>query len=240
MFKSLLLAASILVGATTAMFGQITTTVDWTNVSGDTSFTLFNKNDVALSAGTASVNQDGDLIQLGYFSAASVGHEFSGTFIPLTTTTTIGDSYNLEGVPAGEFGFNSYFVPGTTSYVYDPGVDSGAYTTTSATSISTTNPAADQILAIRFFSTNLGTSGYYNTVTADSWQWQVPTESGATVSINLVTTGAGNLLWQDAANPYITSIAVAVPEPANLALLGGVVIGAMFLRKNREVQKRGI
>jgi hypothetical protein len=231
MIKTLLLGAAIFAGATVAGFGQNTTEVDWTNVLvGTATDTLFNNVDVALSAGTSNTNQTGDLIELGYFSAATPGSEFSGTFIPLTETTAIGDSANPSAGKdaAGDFGFNSYFVSGTTSYVYNPGSDSGEYMTHSAVSISSTTPANDQILAIRFFSTTSGTTGYYNTVTADAWQWQTPTAETPVVSINLV---GSSLLWQDSATPFETGIAV-VPEPATLSLVGGAfAIGAMVWRR---------
>src|SRR6202030_3313366 len=113
---------------------------------------------VALTQGTANVNTDGDLIQLGYFSAGTAGNNFAGTWTPLTgaggLNTSIGDSPDLSGLGNGRIGFTTTFHFSSSQVdVYDAAApDPGHYLTQSSITISS-QPAAGQVLAIRFYDT---------------------------------------------------------------------------------------
>lgn len=213
-----------------------TTTVNWFNNSGTL---LLDINGVALSQGAANTNTDGMLIQLGYFSTGTTASNFSGNWVALTGATsvgetTIGDSNNLTGLGNGVFGFNTFFTLGSSAVnVYDPGIDQGWYVTTSSVPISSVTPPNGQVLAIRFYDTHSGTSGNYNTVSADTWLWQTPTNAGPSVTIDLANS---TLEWQDPNNAFRTSIAAtAVPEPGTVALL---TAAALFLRTAKRVRRR--
>src|SRR5947208_16253143 len=88
---------------------QSTTTVDWTNSSGSA---LKDSQGHALSEGNATTNNDGMLVQLGYFTGATSAKKFSGIWTPITgipgkPKTTIGDTYNHAGASAGILQFNT-------------------------------------------------------------------------------------------------------------------------------------
>src|ERR1700736_2279057 len=163
-----------------AAFAQVANadslTVNWNN---DSSTLLRNAAGTALSQGSAGTNNDGTLIQLGYFSTGTTSSNFSGTWIPITGVTsigktTIGDSADLSGAGNGIFQFNTFFATGTSNVdVYVNGFDSGYYQTHSSATITITTPPNKQVLAIRFFDSNAGT-GMYNTVSSDTWKWVSP------------------------------------------------------------------
>lgn len=214
-----------------------TTSVDWFNNSS----TLFR--DAAgnpLFQGAVNLNNDGALVQLGYFSNATPGDNFAGTWIPLTgfgaaPRTTIGDSPDLTGLGAGRIGFNTVFFFGSNlAEVFDPAFDIGAYQTQSSVSITTTSsggtPPPGQVLAIRFFNTN-GTGGQYNTVSADSWLWAAPTAQTSSVLLNV---GTASLRWEDPANPFLTTI----PEPSTYALLGSATLALFAVSGVRRYRRR--
>src|SRR5438477_10323267 len=103
---------------------QNTTTVNWFN-NGTT--LLLDINGVALSQGTATINTDGMLVQLGYFSTGTDASNFSGMWTPITGFggaghTSIGDSSDLSGSGNGVIAFNTFFTQGSsTVQVYDAG-----------------------------------------------------------------------------------------------------------------------
>jgi hypothetical protein len=199
-----------------------------------------------LSQGVVTANTDGMLIQLGYYSAATAGNNFAGTWIPITgfgsaLHTSIGDTSDLSGAGdgIGDFvaSFGGAFLSTTSVQVY-PGVppNPGTYVTQSSVPITTTQPPNNQIMSIRFYDTTTGTSGNYNAVSANDWLWAVPTTAGggATVSFSLSDAFQGvtaALLFEasGAGNDFRTVIPVPIPEPSTFALLGlgalGVVVG---------------
>lgn len=190
------------------------TTVSWFN-NGST--LLLDSVGAPLSQGVAGTNRDGMLVQLGYFTAGNAANNFAGEFIPLTIGTRIGDSSNLSGAGAGRVQFTTFFSLGSNVVNVFDGSDPGYYTTGSFAAITATTPADGQILAIRFFDTTNGASGFFNTVSADSWAWQSPTPLGETVIIDF---SLSTLEWQDSANPFRTLIAIPEPSTGSLILLG--------------------
>jgi hypothetical protein len=221
-----------------------TTEVDWFN-SGTTLF--LDQNGVALSQGTGNINTDGRLVQLGYFSAGTALNNFAGTWNPLTgatfgqlptspSRTAIGDSSaNLAGGSGnGRIAFTTVFHFGSNlADVYDPAFDTGAYTTQSSATIGLTTPPNGQVLAIRFYNSN-DASGKYNTVSADNWTWQTPTDVGQVVLVNLTTSP---LEWESVFSFGLTGTefrtVLPIPEPSTLAclLLGGAGTLALGARR---------
>lgn len=202
------------------------TTVSWFNNS---STLLRDSANAPLSQGLAGTNQDGALVQLGYFTSGTAANNFAGTFIPLTIGTRIGDSANLSGEGAGRIGFQAFFSSDTNVVnIYDMGLDAGAYATTSFDIITASTPLANQVLAIRFFDTTNGASGFFNTVSADTWLWQSPTPLGATVVIDFANSA---LEWQDTANPFRTLIPIPEPSSAAIVLVSGLLSCAMRRRR---------
>lgn len=209
-----------------------TTTVSWLN-NGST--LLLDSVGAPLSQGVAGTNRDGMLVQLGYFTAGTAANNFAGEFIPLTIGTRIGDSSNLSGAGAGRVQFTTFFSLGSDVVnVFDLS-DPGYYMTGSFATITATTPAQGQILAIRFFDTTNGASGFFNTVSADSWAWQSPSDLGTTVVLDLGAVFANNPLdleWQDAANPFRTLIPIPEPSTGSLVLLGTLL---SFTTRRRRI-----
>ncbi len=248
MFKKLLVPSLLLVVAVQSSFGQgtplSTTSVDWFNSA---TTLLRDLNGVALTQGTANVNTDGDLVQLGYFSAGTAANNFAGNWIPLTGSgatlhTSIGDSPDLSGLGAGRIGFSTTFTFGTNQVkVYDAGnFDTGAYATQSSISITSNggvgSPPTGQVLAIRFFDTTAGTSGHYNTVSNDNWVWASPTEAGGGAILSPINLGQNGITleWEDPANTFRTSLfVVAIPEPSTYAsaMVGFGLLGLAAMRR---------
>src|SRR6202000_1191594 len=115
-----------------------TTEVDWFNNS---STLLRDLNGVALTQGTANLNSDGALVQLGYFSAGTSANNFAGTWIPITGSsatgrTSVGDSGDLSGAGAGTLAFTTVFHFNTSTPIVFEAQGAGEYPTTSAVTIS--------------------------------------------------------------------------------------------------------
>jgi PEP-CTERM motif-containing protein len=228
-----ILALAAFLASAAVGFGQTdTTTVNWFN---DASTLLRNSSGTALSQGNASLNTDGMLVQLGYFSTGTAANNFSGTWTPLTGATapftTIGDSSDLAGSGNGMIQFSTFFHPGTTAVqVYLPVLDPGAYATMSSVTVSLATPPPNQVLAIRFYDT-ANTTGHYNTVSSDTWLWQSPAASPVTVTINLA---ASTLEWESVAQGFSGTefkTVLPIPEPSTYALFGLGAVGMMALRR---------
>jgi hypothetical protein len=225
--KSCLLGG--LVAALSLSVGQTqltpTTTVNWRN-NGETVFR--DSSGIPLSQGNSATNQDGMRIELGYYKSGTFENPFAGNWVPLTLTTSVGDSFNLTGTGNGRINFASFFqLNSDVVQIYVPG-DPGAYLTNSSVPTSSLTPPDGQILAIRFYDTQTGETGLYNAVSSTTWLWATPSDLGSEVDINI---GASALLWEDAANPFLTTI----PEPSTvvLALCGGLLFVHWYSRRRR-------
>ena len=144
----------------------------------------------------------------------------------------MGDSLDLAGVGNGLFAFNAVFsLLQNTVAIYSEEIDPGYYQTSSSIVITSLLPSADQVLAIRFYDSEAG-SGLYNTVSADTWLWKVPSSTPTVVTIDL----ADSLMeWQDPSNPFRTTI--AVPEPTVLSMFGIIVGAGTILRLARGTKR---
>jgi hypothetical protein len=211
----------------------VTTTsraADTSSINADSgSFTL-KKSDgsTLLSAGTAA-DGDGSVLQIGYYSGASISagslvNPFSGTFVPLTGVGSLNTAYNTTSI--GDFvafggGANGTFATGTLLFTV------GSLTTGNSF------PAAGTPLSIKFFDTTTiipGTS-FYNSVSDALWVWRSPATPTDPASPNMSLDTAG-LVWQG--TPFVTSLAVAVPEPSTYAFALVGLLGAAFAKRFRR------
>lgn len=207
-----------------------TTTVTWSN---NAATLLCDSSGMPLSQNVATVNQDGVLVQLGYFSGSSAGGNFAGTWIPLTLGTTIGDSADLLGSGNGRVSFTTFYEDlKNLASIYVIG-DPGHYDTTSSVTITSSQPPNGKVLAIRFFDTHDGLSGNYNSVSADTWLWKTPSDFGESISIDLAVSA---LEWEDSVNPFRT--AIAVPE-SSVCFLAGCGMALIFVYQRRRIARLG-
>ena len=136
------LIGAVFLAAQVSLKSDITVTWD----DGFETFTDFGG--TALSEG-ATGNENGDLVILGFYSEADDSNLFQGTWIPLTSTTSIGDSSDLSDLGDGFFSFTANFDSDDPPADGDAAVyfgESGAYTNSSS--------------AIRSIEVTSGGSGY--------------------------------------------------------------------------------
>lgn len=202
-------------------------------------FLVMNELSANLSGGLPTIDGDGFVLQLGYYSGATAGNNFLGTWVPLTgegsantggaivnsspsltfNQTTIGDRKN-EGGTDGEFYLSVKF-------------DTANANTSSSLPGSTTIP-----LAIRFYNAStIAGATHYNVVSRDTWLWVTPNDPEPfPIDMSLSQTG---LEWestaqgQSVANEFKTTL-VIVPEPSSLALALVGVVGLAVARRRRS------
>ena len=102
-----------------------------------------------LDPGQVDINQDGDLVQLGYFTDSSPENLFNGEWNVLTSNTRIGDSSTLSNQSAGLFQFSTLFEVGTNTVEVFPDWP-GGYVTSSEIVIEQGNPLFGKLIAVRF------------------------------------------------------------------------------------------
>lgn len=157
---------------------------------------LTNRTSSPLSAGTSAPG-DGTLLELGYYSSASVSNPFQGSWTVLATSTTGDDGMNV----AGSFSTKSILGPSS-----DP-------------LLTTTTP-----LAIRFYDgTSVANSTYFNAVsnTSGAWNYIVPTSPSPVISIVIDKTN--DVVFQDGGSGTFRTV-LPIPEPsmATLTMIGGL------------------
>ena len=188
---------------------------------------LFDQNVLLQNALSGGTNAEGNgcVLQLGYYSQATVANNFLGTWIPLTGEGSANTGGNISGSSPGET-YNKTSI----GDVNVNGAGNGTFALSGLTFISgsaTGNnlPTSTTIpLAIRIFNnTTLATSTFYNVVSNDLWLWKDINSEPPPTPINISLNDAG-LEWlsiasgQPSNTAFHTTIA-AVPEPGAGALL---------------------
>lgn len=181
-----------------SLFAASSLQINWS-----TSRELFDLENDRLSVGTTA-DGDGTLLQLGYYSNATLSNPFSGNWITLAVSSM------------GDTGMN---LPGRFS------------TSTTFTEGDFTPPAVGTPLAIRFFDgTSVANSSFYNVASATdgSWNWTQPTDQGAV--LNLTITKADSVFLSGFIDQFTTSL--AVPEPSSI-LSAGLSVALVLCRRTR-------
>jgi hypothetical protein len=135
-----------------------------------------------LSAGVQG-NGDGDLVELGYFSEASTESPFSGTWIPLTQQTKVGDSSSGYGFGNGMFIFTSNFYLNSDQVVVFP-TEPKEYSEDLGFTVTSSTPPTGTPFCIRFYDGPQKGEARYNTVTGNDWLWPA-FPNGSSIPINL-------------------------------------------------------
>ncbi len=175
-------------------------------INWSTDRALSNVRTSPLSAGTAA-DGDGTLLQLGYYSSASLSNPFAGNWVVIATSS-VGDSGVNE---AGWFS-----------------------TTTTLTEGSFIAPAVGTPLSIRFYDGfTAGTSTYFNAVSdpTGAWNWVAPTEPASVLNLNITK---GTSVYQDGVlSAYLTTLRTGVPEPSTPLILAVSSVTIAFRRRRR-------
>ena len=158
--------------------------IHWTTETDLTSSILLkDRNGVNLDSGSSS-NGDGTLATLGYFDLATNNSPFTGTWIPLTFGTRLGDSSSGYGFADGTFGFTTVFTKNSNVVSVYPN-EPANYNVNSQVVISDNQPTDGHPICIRFYDrTTKGPSSRYNTVHGPKWLWP-KFSSGIPVNLRL-------------------------------------------------------
>ena len=159
-----------------------------------------------LDPGQVGINQDGDLVQLGYFTDSSPENLFNGEWNVLTSNTRIGDSSTLSNQSAGLFQFSTLFEVGTNAVEVFPDWP-GGYVTSSEIVIEQGNPLFGKLIAVRFFDGPAIEDGIrYNTVAHPDWKWGAPGNPVPFPIIFELTSSDSSMQYQDLDQPAVASI----------------------------------
>ena len=178
-----------------------------------------------LSGGT-TLNGDGTVLQLGYYSSATALNNFQGTWIPLSGETSLntalipgggGETYNQTSI-------GDLTASGAGNATFAVSLDFIAGDLTSGNNL----PNSPTIpLALRFYnSTTIASSTYFNVVSNDLWLWKPPQPSNVPNTVAITLDQTGGLEWESivvygqAANTafHTTIAAVAVPETSTVLI----------------------
>lgn len=183
--------------------------IDYKNGAG---YELRDAAGTPLTQGEAAVDQDGAVLQVGYYSLATSSNPFAGEWVPMIGPAlfdpffaTIGDK---GGMGAGLFSRDGGF--GDTPAGFPD------------------FPLIGTPLSIRFYdATSLAGAAHFNAVSSASWTWTGPGDPENVIAMNLTDSV---LLWQDGiASAFRTTI--PVPEPSACFLAGVSVLGLMWRRR---------
>lgn len=181
-----------------------TTLVNWSVTTVDVR-RLTNRTSSPLSPGTPAPG-DGTLLELGYFSSASVSNPFQGSWIVLATSTIGDDGMEV----AGSFSTKSILGPSS-----DPFLTTGTP------------------LAVRFYDgTSVANSTYFNTVSNTSGAWNYIPPTSPSPEIGIVIDKTNDIVFQDGGSGAFRTV-LPIPEPsmAVLATIGGLLV---LVRRRRK------
>ena len=145
--------------------------IHWTTETDLSSPILLKDRDGAHLDAASTSNGDGNLVTLGYFDLATSADPFTGTWIPLTFGTRLGDSSSGYGFADGTFGFTTVFTKNSNLVSVYPN-EPASYNVNSQVTIVTNAPPVNHPICIRFYDRTItGPSARYNTVTGPQWRW---------------------------------------------------------------------
>ena len=190
---------------------------------------LKDRNGAHIDAGSTS-NGDGNLVTLGYFNQATLTNPFTGTWIPLTFGTRLGDSSSGYGFADGTFGFTTVFTKNSNVVSVYPN-EPANYNVNSGITIVTNAPPANHPIAIRFYDRMItGPSARYNTVTGPQWKWPafssgVPTNLYLKISNATPPSGSSwnyGSTFEDSDHNFSTSLQVKANLTASVSTGGSL------------------
>lgn len=197
---------------------------DSAGLSFDTGGTISIKgsdNATVLSGGTALAG-DGFVVEIGYYSTASAGNNFSGNWISI----------------AGGGSLNTAFAGTSIGDINDNGAGDGTYANTLVFDTTLPNtvvalPSAGQVMTVRFYNAaTLSAATHFAAVSNNTWTWLAPAVVQSNMTYSLDDIG---VVWQGSFVGYTGNIISAVPEPAAYAALLGVgAMGLVVWRKRRK------
>jgi hypothetical protein len=235
----LLVLASVLLAASP---GHATNSVGlvW-EYAGPNPMTIFGSNGTTPLAGNAAVNGGtGFVLQLGYYTNATVSNPFAGTWVPVFGPGNA-DSNSLfstagmgEGPGVSTTGTDDSFIFNGTVIDSTPSTENGI-------------PAAGTIMSIRYYNaTSVAAATYFgaisdvDTAASAAWLWISPSNPAPFqgMSFNFSNTGVeyeapGGTVSGVVTMPE-TNIPVSVPEPAAFwSVAGALAIGATVRRRRK-------
>lgn len=179
-----------------------TVAINWSITTGI--YRLENKTLSPLSNGTAAAG-DGTLIQLGYYSLASLANPFAGSWVTLASTTMGDDGIELPGK------FGTTTILGGTPFPA---------------------PAVATPLAVRFFDgTSEAGSSFFNAVSHTGGAWNFVAPNDPAPSITIVIDKDPNIKFQSVGGAFSTQL--AVPEPSAI-LLASVALSLSVMTRRRQ------
>lgn len=198
---------------------------DKTTVLFATDGQLLKDNTGAVLSAGSSANGDGMAVQIGYYSTATVGNNFSGTWIPLSgqnavnsayLSSSIGDEGTAGGIAAGEYysGNQLEFIDGDSQRGNFPSLN--------------TIP-----LSLRFYNAALiSNATLYNTVSDDLWLWKTPGAPFPLPPQVIMSLADAGLEWEGGGGSEFKTTLV-IPEPTSALLLALGAAGLLGRRRRR-------
>jgi hypothetical protein len=196
--------ATLIFTITALAANAATVVINW-SVTTDPTRVLLDKTSTPLSSGS-SASGDGTLLQLGYYSLATVSNPFRGSWVTLASTTMGDDGVEL----AGKFFTSS--ILGASPFP---------------------EPSVGTPLAVRFFDgASEETSSYFNAVsnTSGAWNFIAPTDPSPV--INIIIDKDSNIKFQAVGGVFSTQI--AVPEPSTSILASIAITASMLIRRRQK------
>lgn len=224
--RSLLVCLSLSAGA--AYSGIITINFD----SGGS--TINDQLGSPLSGGTPTVDGDGFVLQLGYYSQATTASNFLGEWVALSGF----GSLNTGSIPGTTIGFNQT----TVGDNQDQGAGAAgtfALTLTFDESDSTRNksfPAVGVPLSVRFYnaSTLVENVTLFNAFSIDTgFNWAAPADSPGQPILNISLDQP--VEWQSGGGNAGKTALVFVPEPSSVLVFVAGVVGLCVHRRRRPI-----
>jgi hypothetical protein len=180
--------------------GAASTWVNWFNSEG----TELRDFSGTLLVDSKFLGVRGDLIQLGYYTLATTGSPFAGTWVPLQN---------------GRIGEKSVLVLGSGRFSYESPWEG-------------TELLGGTPLAIRFYDAPvMDEATFFNAVSDSTGAWNAINSPTSLLSMTL-SLADGTLIWQDwGSSNFLTTL--PIPEPAGGALIVGGFFALCWLRGRR-------